>query len=230
MALNTATDLTAALQAWVEDDDAEFVGSIPDVIDLGEKRLLRDLDLAIFRRTDSTTLMVASTALVTKPTIAAPDLLIATKAIYLTGGVGLNPLTRAVFLEQRSHEYILDYNGAADGVPRFYGEVDEATWIFGRTPDDTYTINMIYLSRPQPLEITVNETNWLSDNAYDILFKAALAEAEKFLKSDERAPLWEQDYILSLVRARRELYNQFGNQYDQFGATPAAKGPRSMQQ
>lgn len=227
MALNTATDLSNGLQSWLEDDDAEFTGEIDDIIDLGEKRLLRDLDLAIFRRTDSSEVTIASTAVVNKPTIAAPDLLISAKSIYLTGaGLG----TDARFLVTRSHEYLHDYNaGGTDGVPRFYGEVDETTWILGPKPDDVYTVNVIYLSRPARLEAGVNETNWLSDNAYDILFKAALAEAEKFLKSDERAPLWEQDYILSLARARKELYNQFGNQYDQLGATPAPQGPRSMQ-
>jgi hypothetical protein len=207
----------------MEDDDSEFVGSIPDVIDLGEKRLLRDLDLAIFRRVDSSATMTASQATVTKPVIAPPDLLIAAKGIWLTGGA----LTRAQFLQQRSFEYVTDYIGAADGVPKFWGEQDEVTWIFGRTPDATYTVNVRYLSRPNPLVVISNETNWLSDNAYDILFKAALAESEKFLKSDERAPMWESDYLQSIPMARRELYNQFGNQYDNLGAVAVPQGPRS---
>lgn len=223
MALNTATDLQNGIQAWLEDDDAEFTGELDDVIDLAEKRLLRDLDLAIFRRVDSTAAMVVSNALVTKPTIVAPDLLIASKGIWLTGGA----LTRAEFLQQRSAEYILDYNGAVDGVPKYWGEYSETQWIFGRTPDATYAVNVRYISRPDRLVPGGNETNWLSDNAYDILFKAALAEAEKFLKSDERAPIWENDYTLALPQVRRELYNQFGNQYDTLGAVPVPQAPRS---
>ena len=224
MALNTYNDLLAGLQAWLEDDDAEFQGSIPDVIDLAEKRLLRDLDLALFRRVDSTATMSIGVASVTKPTIAAPDLFIASKGIWLTGGA----LTRPAFLQNRGGEYVRDFNGGSNAVPRFWAEEDETTWLFGPTPDATYTVNVRYLSRPDRLA-TGNQTNWLSDNAYDILFKSALAEAEKFLKSDERAPIWEQDYIKTMPRVRAELYNQFGNQHDVLGRSATPDARRSLQ-
>ena len=223
MALNTFTGLSTAIQEWVEDDDTEFTGRIEDVIDIAEKRLLRDLDLALFRRVDSTSTMSIGVATVAKATVVAPDILVSTKGIWITGGA----LTRPAFLEQRSHEYIMDYNGAGDRVPRYWGEIDEGFWIFGPTPDAAYTVNVRYLSRPAPLTAT-NATNWLSDNAYDILFKAALAEAEKFLMGEERAPVWEQDYLMSLPNARRELYNQFGNQYDLLGAVPVPQANRSV--
>lgn len=225
MALNTFTDLSQGLQNWMEDDDSvEFVGDIPDVIDLAEKRVLRDLDLAIFRRTDSTTTLVVGTAQVTKPTIASPDLLIATKSIYLTGGtLGTN----SHFLQTRSHEYLHDFNSGGNALPRFYGEVDESTWLIGSKPDETYTLNVIYQSRPDRLTLT-NQTNWLSDNVYDFLFKAALAEAEKYLVADDRAPMWENDYMMMMPRVRIELYNQYGNQYDRLGAVPVPQQPRSV--
>ncbi len=223
MPLNTFDDIEAGLQAWVEDDDAEFTGSIPDIIDLAEKRVLRDIDLAIFRRTDTTLVMTATQALDTKPVIAPPDLLIATKGIYLTGGA----LTGSTFLENRSNEYVLDYNnGVADGTPRYFGEVSETQWIWGPPPDATYTVNVRFLSRPDRLT-AANQTNWLSDNVYDFLFKAALAETEKFLIAEERVPLWEADYQMALPKVRRELYNQFGNQYDNLGAVPVPQAPRS---
>ena len=224
MALNTATDLSNGLQAWLEDDDSEFTAEIDDMLDLGEKRLLRDLDLAIFRRTDSSLTMTASQGTDTKPTIAAPDLLVSTKAIWLTGGA----LTRAQFLEQRSFEYVTDYQSGTDGVPRFFAEATETQWIWGPTPDATYTVNFRYISRPDRLEVSVNETNWLSDHAYDILFKACLAEAEKFLKAEDRAAIWEADYQMALPNVRQELYNQFGNQYDRLGAVPIPQAPRSV--
>lgn len=223
MTLNTFDDLSTGLQNWLEDDGAEFVGDIPDVIDLAEKRLLRDLDLAIFRRTDSALSMTISQAIDTKPTIAGPDLLIATKQIYLTGG----GLTSARFLVNRSNEFILDYNNGIDGIPKYYGEVSETQWIWGPTPVATYTVNLRYLSRPDPLA-TGNQTNWLSDNAYDILFKAALAEAEQYLKSDERVMMWTADYNRSVQMARKELYNLFGNQADMLGSTPQPAVVRSI--
>jgi len=224
MALNTYNDLLAGLQQWMEDDDVEFQASIPDIIDLGEKRLTRDLDLSLFRRTDSTTTMSIGVATVTKPTIAAPDLLVATKGVYLTGGA----LTGSKFISRRGHDYVVDYNEyAANGVPRYFAETDEGSWIFGSPPDATYTVNVRYLSRPPALTVA-NQTNWLSDNCYDILFKACLAEAEGFLKDDERSAKWEQDYGSNMPRIRAELYQQFGNQYDILGATPQPQLRRSF--
>ncbi len=143
--------------------------------------------------------------------------------MWLTGG----SLSGPVPLEKRSLEYIQFYSsGLSNATPKFYGESDETTFIFGPTPDATYTVNERYLSRPEPLS-TSNETNWLSDNAYDILFKACLAEAAAFLKNLGVKTAWDMDYETSLPAARSELYNLFGNQYDQLGAVPVPQAPRS---
>lgn len=225
MALNNYTGLVAGLQSWTEDDDSEFIGVIDDVINLGELRLLRDLDLAIFRRVDSATTMTASQSTVTKPTIASPDLLIASKDIWLSGGGLASDAVR--FVLNRDIGYCRWYaNEAADALPKYYAELDETSWFFAVAPDQTYTVNVSYLSRPDPLAVG-NENNWLSDNAYDILFKAALAEAEKFLISDERAPMWEQDYISHIDATKKELSGLYGNQYDRLGTVPQPTVPRS---
>jgi hypothetical protein len=221
MALQTYNDLIQALQDWMEDDDAEFQGSLNDVVDLGEQRLARDLDLAIFRRT-TTTALVIGTATVTKPSVS-PEYLIATKALWLTGGA----LTTPVFLEVRDQGYVTWATGTTNGVPLFWAEENETSWTLAPAPDATYTLNIRYLSRPTKLA-PANQTNWFTDNAYDILFKACLAEAEKFLKSDERIEIWNNDYLQSMPQVRRELYQQFGNQYDRLGHTPMPMAPRSL--
>ncbi len=231
MALNTYADLIAGMQEWVEDDDTEFQNSINDIVNLAEIQLARDLDLALFRRTDSTTNLVVGTATVTKPTIASPDLLVATKGLYLTGGTG--PLGGPVFLENRSAEYVLSHNYGAvtgappNGVPRYYSELDESQWVLSPAPDDTYVLNLRYLSRPQGLGPS-NQTNWFADNCWDILFLLCLVKSEKFLKSDDRIAVWKTEYQENMPRIRAELYNQFGNQYDTLGATPTPQLRRSF--
>jgi hypothetical protein len=225
MALNNYTGLVAGLQAWTEDDDSEFLASIDDIINLGELRLLRDLDLAIFRRVDTTTTMTASQSVVTKPVIAPPDVLIASKDVWLSGGGLAADAVR--FVLNRDIGYCRWYaSGAPDELPKYYAELDEESWFFSTAPDATYTVNVSYLSRPQALD-SGNEDNWLSENAYDILFKAALAEAEKFLISDERAPVWEQDYLLHIDATKKELSGLYGNQYDRLGSVPQPTVPRS---
>jgi hypothetical protein len=225
MALNTYTTLVAGIEAWLEEDGSEFTAAINDIIDLAEKRLARDLDLEIFRRTNSSVSMVVGAATITKPTISSPDLLIAIKQIWISGGA----LTGIRMLERRSENVVLDYNsGAANGVPKYYADESETVVRFAPPPGATYTVNIRYLSRPQPLSSS-NETNWFSTYAYDILFKAALAEAEKFIVAEERAPVWEKDYLESLAMAKRELYNLYGTQYDRLSAVPVPQAPRSRE-
>jgi hypothetical protein len=224
MALNTYNFLLAGIQAFMEDNDAELTASVPDIVNLAEIRLVRDLDLSIFRRIDSTATLTIGNPVRAKPTIAAPDILVAAKGIWLTGGT----IVGGKFLEERSYEYLVDYNaGASNGIPKYFAEIDEGNWYFAVPPLAAYVVNVRYLSRPNPLTVA-NQTNWLSTYASDILFKACLAEAEKFLKADERSVMWSNDYDLALPLARRELTSKFSNQVDKIGATSVPQAPRSQ--
>jgi len=223
--LNTYNDLVSGIEVWLEEYGSNFTSSINNVIDLAERRLARDLDLAAFRRTNSATSMVIGTATITKPTIAAPDLLIAIKQIWLSGGA----LTGPVMLARKPAEVLIDYNsGAANGVPKYYADESDTVIRFAPPPVATYVVNIRYLSRPAALS-TSNQTNWLSTYVYDLLFKAALTEAEKFIVADERVPVWESDYQTALAMVKRELYNQFGTQYDHLSAVPVPQAPRSRE-
>jgi hypothetical protein len=224
MALNTYNFLLAGIQNFLEDNDAELTASVPDVINLAEIRLVRDLDLSIFRRINAALTLTIGNPVGIKPTISGPDLLVATKGIWLTGGT----IVGNKFLEERSYEFLIDYNsGAANGIPKYFAEIDEGNWYFAVPPLAAYVVHLRYLSRPNPLTVA-NQTNWLSTYASDLLFKASLAEAEKFLKADERSVMWSNDYNDQLPQARRELVSKFSNQVDRVGATAVPQAPRSQ--
>jgi hypothetical protein len=48
----------------------------------------------------------------------------------------------------------------------------------------------------------------------DLLFKACLAESEKFLKADDRVDVWKADYIEVLALAKRETYTLLQEHYN----------------
>ena len=209
MSNKTYTELSANLQAWTEDDDAEFTGSIDEVINLGEMRLWRDLDLSIFTSEDTAD-TVATQATVTKPTTDTE--LVVTQSIYYDFDFG-SGLVRT-WLELRSTDFVRDHQTVGQTAPpKYYAETDELNWLLSPIPDVIYTLNARGVTRPTRLSAG-NPTTWLSLHQDDMLFKACLAEAEGFLKSDDRLPMWTEQYVAALPLAKRETYELLNQRYN----------------
>lgn len=200
----TYAEMLAQIQAWVEDDSAEFVASIPDILQLGEDRIQRDLDLGIFAQWFSNAMTPASAT--QQFTKIAGELVHG--SFYIdTGGVRR-------FVEPRSVEFVLDYNnGNPSGVPKYwatfsahpYSTTLSPFWIFAPIPASNYTLNGRALVRATRLSgSTAN--SWIGDNMEDLLLKACLAETEAFLKDDGRVDMWKKDYVEALATAKRDTY------------------------
>lgn len=206
MTNKTYVELVQNLQDWLEDDDAEFVGSIPEVIGLGQMRLWRDLDLSIFSSEGT-----ANTA-VGNPVLAKPSAdteLVSWNSIYYVDAGGKN-----VYLELRSTDYVRDHQLAGSNAPpRYYAEQAQDQIVLSPLPDQIYVMNFRGTTRLEPLDAVTNTTNWLSLHQSDMLFKACLAEAESFLKSDDRAPVWFEQYQGALPLAKKETYELMQSRY-----------------
>ncbi|KPK66541.1 MAG: hypothetical protein AMS21_01920 [Gemmatimonas sp. SG8_38_2] len=209
----TATQLTADLQAWLEDDGTEFTASIPEVINLGELRLLKDLDLTIFDVGTTASTAVGNDVL-TKPAAYTSDFQLGVRWMYIS----VNGETK--WLELRSIDFVRDYLNGVDGLPKYFAEDGLSQWRLAPSADAIYTVNINFRSRPTPLEVGTTESNWLSDNAADILLYACLAEAEKFVKADDRVAIWENDYMSRFPAAKREMDALVNTRYNQLGMTP----------
>jgi hypothetical protein len=204
MSNKTYTELSANLQAWLEDDDAEFTGSIDEVINLGEMRLWRDLDLSLFTSEDTAT-TAASTETLTKP-VTDTELVTWQSLYYDNAG-------ERTFLELRSTDFVRDHQTVGQTAPpKYYSEQTETDWLLSPIPDAIYTVNARGITRPTALS-GANPTTWLSLHQDDMLFKACLAEAEGFLKADDRKDIWTQDYVSALPLAKRETYELLNQHY-----------------
>lgn len=201
----TYDELSAKLQEWVEDDDAEFVGSIDDVINLGEMRVWRDLDLSIFT-SENTAVTADTVATVTKP-VADLELVVTQSIFYDNAGL-------RTWLELRSTDFVRDHQViGATSPPKYYSEQTETEWLLSPIPDAIYTLTARGVTRPTRLA-TGNQTTWLSLHQDDILFKACLAEAEGFLKADDRVAMWSEQYTAALPLAKRETYELLNQRYN----------------
>jgi hypothetical protein len=170
--------LVTDLKEWSEDDSAEFVTSIPDIITRSEDRIHLECPNLLSYRTVETTNLSSS-----PHTTTATDIL-SIRYIRLTVA------SAYVFVEQRSESYLEDFTLGTDttGQPQFYAQVSATTsgitLLFGPQPDGTYTMAIKYKRRPAGLSSSVS-TTFLSILFPDVLFKAALYESSIFLNRED---------------------------------------------
>lgn len=91
-----------------------------------------------------------------------------------------------------NYEYLLNkdvnfirqaYPSASDtGIPYYYAQFDQNTFILGPTPDAVYTVEMHYFYYPE--SIVTAGTSWLGEHFDSILLYGSLLEAAAFMKSD----------------------------------------------
>lgn len=190
----TSATLQAAMQDWPEDDDADYVAAIPELIGHGELKFTRELDLEIFE-VDVTTTITSGSPLVTKPTnMVAPRTLAYTNGSY-------------VELEDRTVDFVRQYNASATtGNPKYYAELNETQWLLGAVPNFNGTLNARIIRRPTGIVIaTSGSTSFLSKYFPDLLLKACLIAAHTYLKNDPKYAQMVIDYSRALPMAAAEV-------------------------
>lgn len=195
----TWTTLYVALQDWPVHASPRYLANLGNLIGLGERRLWGDLNIEEYDVDDNTTVQAA----IGNSTVAKPaDCIQIRSAGFLVSGAFNG-------LDLRSRDYCRNINsGAANGLPQFYAELTQSTLLLAPPPAAAYQMSYRYLGNPAETlnSSTPSTTTWLSRAAPDALLAACLAEAEQYIKADDRY----QDYITKynnelLPRIRAEL-------------------------
>ena len=187
----TFTTLKQDVQRYLERgvtlaSDPIVFEQIPRLINLAERRIARELKIQGF-------INVVTTALAPgQSVVAKPDRWRDTVSFTLGTGAGYEQRTS---LYARSYEYARSYwpDATQTGEPVFYADYDYNHWLVVPTPDAAYPLEILYYQIP-PLLDDEHETNWLTENAPEILLYGTLLEATPFLKNDERIPVWQNMY------------------------------------
>lgn len=196
----TYTELFQALQDWPEDTDSTangYLDNIPRIVQMGELRLVRDLNLDLFDVLDTSSVVTLGSRIVTKPA----DLLVARTLWVVIAGVR----TRLI---HRSRDYVINYSldTADTDTPKYYAENSDLEWMVAKVPSANGIVESLGVYRPESLVDA--ETTWLGDHCGDVLFAACLAEAEHLLKADDRYKDYIDKYTTELLPvARTELRN-----------------------
>jgi len=171
----TYSGLKTAIQDYTENEETSFVSHLNDFIELTEERILKTVQLDLFKKNVSGT-FTSSNQYLTAPTdYLAPFSLSATSS------------SNKIFLDYKDATFIqtVNPNSSTTGTPKYYGIYDVDTFIIAPTPDSSYASELHYFFRPASLTAAGDSgTTWLSENAKFCLLYGCLVEAYTNMKGE----------------------------------------------
>ena len=172
----TYSSLKTAIQDYTENTETSFVAHMDDFIKLSEERILKNVQLQLFRKN------VTGTMTSSNQYLAAPSDFLAPFSLSITSSSVKD------FLQYKDVNFVQSFNpnSAATGTPRYYALFDITNFIIGPTPDSEYVTEMHYFYRPASLTAAGDSgTTWLSENATLALLYGCLTEAYTYMKGEQ---------------------------------------------
>jgi len=184
----------ASLQATVteylaRDQDSTLIARIPTFIQLAEAKFNRQLFVRQMEQ--------RSTALVNL-TSDEPEFISLPSDFQSMRRVRLSGVAGKPCLEFKSGVQLDEYRfGISDvaGQPRYFTVFGDEIEL-APTPDDAYTIEMVYRKIVPPLE--TNDPNWLLALAPDLYLYGVLLETAPYIKEDGRIQTWGLGFSTAL--------------------------------
>ena len=177
MSLSTFDELKADIADFLNRDDLDTV--IPKFIKLAEADMNRKLRHWRMERRSNATVDTQYTALPT-------DFVEAVRIMLTTPSVQrLELITNSELMDKRA-------TSETAGTPTHYALVDGTLEVYP-TPDQDYTMEMVYYSRISTLSASAS-TNWVLTYSPDAYLYGALAAAAPYLGEDQRTTIWASLY------------------------------------
>jgi hypothetical protein len=173
----TYDQLKTAIQDYTENDETSFVNNIPLFIRIAEERILKNVQLSLFRK-NATASCTASNKF-----LACPGDFLAPFSLSLAGTDG-----DKFFIDFKDPSFIQTYtpDATTTGSPRYYAVFDVDNFILAPTPNTTFTAELHYFYRPNSLTAgSGSGTTWLSENAEMAMLYGALIEAYIYMKGEQ---------------------------------------------
>ena len=169
----TYNELVTDIRNYTETDSNVLTESVINTfILLTENKILRDIDLEVFRQS-ATAPLSSSNRFLTMPS----DIL-THRYMLIT-----NALDEEYFLKFRDVSFAKEYweDASETGFPKYYAVWNQNTFIIAPTPDSNYTVELGYIRKPTGLSSATPET-WLSQNAPEALLYGCLVQAYSYTK------------------------------------------------
>jgi hypothetical protein len=204
--------LSAAIQAYTENTEADFVANIPVFVTQAEQRIYNSVQFPSIRKN------VQGSIAVNNKYLQCPDDFLAVYSLAVitdvTGG-DVNTGTYEYLLNKDVNFIRQAYPTPNDtGVPKYYALFgpavsgstisDELTFILGPTPDQNYRTELHYYFYPESITVAADGRTWLGDNFDSVLLYGSLVEAYTYMKGEQdMMALYNQKYQEALGLAKR---------------------------
>jgi len=173
---------------YCERNDASFVDQIPRLIMLTEQSIAAEIKTLMQLNVVNTTLTVNN------PVLQKPARWRKTISMKVNGQPILN----------RSMDYVTQFQTeSSPGQPLYYGDYDYDHWALAPIPNSAYTVEMIYYSRIQPLDIE-NQENLLTREAPQALLFGTLLQTQGYLKNTDKLTVWKGYYDAAIAALKGE--------------------------
>lgn len=191
----TYAELKTAIQDYTENDETTFVNNLPLFIRLAEERILKNVQLSLFRKNVSGAMTTGNQYLAMPSDFLSP---------FSLSFVDAN--SDMTFLEFKDVDFVQTYNPdpTTTGNPKYYAAFDVSNFILGPTPNAARAVELHYFYRPASLTAGANAgTTWLSENAELALLYGSLVEAYTYMKGDPNLmQLYNQRVMEALGRLK----------------------------
>ena len=172
----TYAQLKQALQDYTENTETSFVTNLPIFIRTAEERILKNVQLSLFRKN------VSASTTASNKYLACPSDFLSPFSLSLAGTNG-----DKFFIDFKDPSFLQTYtpDATTTGAPKYYAVFDVDNFFLAPTPDTTYTAELHYFYRPASLTAGSDSgTTWLSINAEMALLYASLIEAYIYMKGE----------------------------------------------
>tara|TARA_Y100000114_G_scaffold85384_1_gene78924 strand:+ start:2112 stop:2762 length:651 start_codon:yes stop_codon:yes gene_type:complete len=173
----TYLQLKDAIKAYTEYEETSFVNNIPLFIRLSEERILKNVQLSLFRK--NVTAQTSNTV----QYIKVPSDFLAPFSLSMTGSDG-----DKFFVDFKDPSFVQTYtpDPTTTGLPKYYCVFDVDNFLMAPTPNAAFTAELHYYYRPESLTAGSDSgTSWLSENAEMTLLYGALIEAYIYMKGEQ---------------------------------------------
>ena len=201
------TTLSATIQAYAENTEANFVAEIPTFVKQAEQRIYNSVQFPSLRKN------VTGTTSTSNKYLSAPPDFLAVYSMAVIENYGTATETYEYLLNKDVNFIRQAYPTPADtGLPRYYGLfgptvagttiTNELSFILGPTPDAAYHVELHYYY--YPVSIVTANTSWLGDNFDSVLLYGSLVEAYTYMKGEQdMMALYNTKYMEALALAKR---------------------------